>query len=291
MEMSGEPKKKVQSLDTVLQNSNFEALGRLAAGIAHEINTPIQFVSDSAYYLQNSFQDVLLLIHKLFEFCKVCKTGVIDNELLEIIEQLREEVDFDYLEFNVPKALDRTLEGCERVAAVVRAMKEFAHPTHHEKAPTDLNQVLLNTLTVAHHEYKYVADVSTDLKQLPMVLCHSSEIGQVFLNLIVNAAHAIADRVATTDQRGTINIASETREGEVMFSIADTGIGIPETIHSRIFEPFFTTKKIGRGTGQGLSIARLIVVERHGGFIDFESQPGVGTTFFVRLPVNGATAR
>jgi Signal transduction histidine kinase regulating C4-dicarboxylate transport system len=288
--MAEDPKPNKLSQDTLVQNSKLEALGRLTTGIAHEINTPLQFVSDSAYYLRNSFQDVLLLVHKLFDFCKQCKTGGIDNELLEIIEQLREELDFDYLESNVPKALDRTLEGCEQVAIIVRAIKEFAYPTQQEKARTDLNKILLNTLTVVHNEYKSLADVQTDLKLLPMVLCHASEIGQVFLNLIVNAAHAIADQVAATNTRGTIRIASEAQDGEVEFSIADTGVGIPEMNRSRIFEPFFTAKKVGHGTGQGLSIARIIVVERHGGSIRFESQPGVGTSFFVRLPINGGAA-
>jgi two-component system NtrC family sensor kinase len=270
-----------------LTNSKLESLGRLAAGIAHEINTPIQFVSDSTYYLRNSFQDILLLVNKMFDFCKHCKTGVVDNEMLDIIERLREDLDFDYLETNVPKALDRTLEGCERVAIIIRAMKEFSHPTQMEMTSTDLNKVLSTTLTIARNEYKYVADVETNLKLLPMVTCHASDIGQVFLNLIINASHAITDKVANTNQRGKIRIASETYAGEVEFSIADTGVGIPETIRSRIFEPFFTTKEAGRGTGQGLSIAKTIVEQRHGGSIRFETQPGVGTTFFVRLPIEG----
>jgi signal transduction histidine kinase len=282
--MSGEPKRDKQSIDAMLFTNRLETLGRLAAGIAQEINTPIQFVSDNAYYIRNSFQDVLLLAHKLLEFCKHCKTGVVDSELLDIIEQLREDVDFDYLESNVPKAIDRTLEGCERLTDIVRAMKAFAHPMQKEKAPTDLNQVLLSTLAIARHEYRSVADVETDLNELPMVLCHASEIGQVFLSLIINAAHAIADKVGTTDNRGVIRVASEHRGSEAEVSIADTGVGIPETIRSRIFE----TEKVGRGAGRGLLIARMIVVERHGGSIRFESQPGLGATFFIRMPIVGA---
>ena len=245
-------------------------------------------MSDNAYYIRNSFQDVLLLAHKLLEFCKRCKTGVVDSELLDIIEQLREDVDFDYLESNVPKAIDHTLEDCERLTDIVRAMKAFAHPMQKEKAPTDLNQVLLSTLTIARHEYRSVADVETDLNELPMVLCHASEIGQVFLSLIINAAHAIADKVGTTDNRGVIRVASEHRGSEVEVSIADTGVGIPETIRSRLFEPFITTEKVGHGAGRGLLIARMIVVERHGGSIRFESQPGRGATFFIRMPIVGA---
>jgi len=167
----------------------------------------------------------------------------------------------------------------------VRAMKDFAHPESKEKAAADLNKALLSTLAVARNELKCVADVEADLGDLPLVVCNISDLNQVFLNLLVNAAHAIGDVVKGTGKKGKIRVRTVPEGKTVLVTITDTGCGIPESIRTKVFDPFFTTKGVGRGTGQGLAIARSVVVERHKGTLTFESEVGKGTSFYVRLPV------
>ena len=177
------------------------------------------------------------------------------------------------------------MEGVDRVATIVRAMKEFAHPESKEMASADLNKALQSTITVARNEWKYVAEVDTDFADLPLVACNVGDLNQVFLNLLVNAAHAIAD-VRKDGPKGRIVIRTEREQDRVHISIADNGSGIPESIRSRIYDPFFTTKEVGRGTGQGLAIARSVVVDRHKGSLTFDSEVGKGTTFHIRLPIS-----
>ncbi|MBK7859802.1 MAG: hypothetical protein IPJ65_14505 [Archangiaceae bacterium] len=176
------------------------------------------------------------------------------------------------------------------MATLVRSMKEFAHPGQLEKAPADLNRALSTTLTIACNEYKLVAEVETDLGELPPVMCLVGELNQAFLNLIVNAAHAIGDAVHGTERKGRIRVETRRSGESVVVRISDTGPGIPAHVRDRIFEPFFTTKEVGKGTGQGLSIARNAVVDKHGGSLTFETELGAGTTFIVRLPISGAAA-
>jgi signal transduction histidine kinase len=192
----------------------------------------------------------------------------------------------NYLFEEIPKAIEQTQEGVSRVAALVSAMKEFSHPGTGEKVPFNLNHGIESTITVARNEWKYVADLQLQLDMaLPLVRCLPNEINQVVLNLVVNAAHAIADVAADGGPgRGTITIQTRQLDGCVEIRIQDTGGGIPEKIRSRIFDPFFTTKAIGKGTGQGLAIARSVVVDKHQGTIDFESAVGHGTTFIIHLP-------
>jgi two-component system NtrC family sensor kinase len=204
---------------------------------------------------------------------------------LEVFEA-EKAADMDYLLEEIPKALVQSTEGVKRIATIVAAMKEFAHPHHSEKAPIDLNRALESTLIVARNEIKYVADVRTDFGILPPVLCYGGDINQVFLNLLVNAAHAIQELVNGSDQRGVIGVKTRQEGDHVLISISDTGCGIPENIRAKIFEPFFTTKEVGRGTGQGLAIARSIVVEKHAGTLSFNSEVGKGSTFFISLPLH-----
>jgi len=171
----------------------------------------------------------------------------------------------------------------------VRSMKEFAHPDQKEMIAVDLNQAINSTLVIARNEYKYLADVETDLGELPLVICHGGDVNQVILNIVVNAAHAIGDVLHGTDGRGRIKVQTRRDGASVEIRISDTGGGIPEAIRSRIFEPFFTTKEVGRGTGQGLAIARAVILERHGGDLTFETEAGRGTTFIIRLPIDGKT--
>jgi signal transduction histidine kinase len=245
-----------------------ESVGRLAAGIAHEINTPIQYITDSVSFLGSAFDELLAVV--------AANDGAQQQNQSEELKFLRDEV---------PRAIERTIEGAERVATIVRAMKEFSHPDASEKAPADVNRALQNTLMIARNEYKYVATVDLQCGELPEVMCNVGELSQVFLNLIVNSAHALAD-AGRDAETGRITIKSGLVEGWAEFSFEDNGCGIPPEIIGKIYDPFFTTKEVGRGTGQGLAIARSIVVDKHAGRISVQSTPGKGTCFTLRLPVN-----
>lgn len=264
-----------------------EAVGQLAAGIAHEINTPIQFVGDGLVFLRESFEDLERLLGAYRDALGGLMAGAATHDDIRAqLEQAEDAADVEYLRERVPGAFARTLEGVERVASIVRAMKEFAHPQR-AQAPADINRALKTTLEVTRNEYKYVAEVVTDFEDLPEVVCNLSDINQVFLNLIVNAAHALQDVRAETGRLGTIRISTRREGDSAVITVADDGPGIAAAIQTRVFDPFFTTKSVGRGTGQGLAIVRS-VVERHGGSVRFETTPGAGTTFTIRVPFAGA---
>jgi len=264
------------------QAQKLEAVGRLAAGIAHEINTPVQFIGDNSRFLAEAFAAHEELLRRYREASR--------PEAQEALRLAEEELELGYLAEQVPKTFARTEEGVKRIATIVRAMKEFAHPDRGDMIAADLNRGIQATLEVARNEYKYVADVETDLGELPPVLCHAGDLNQVVLNVVVNAAHAIADAVKGTQGRGVIRVTTRREGGEAVVAISDTGGGIPETIRNKIFDPFFTTKEVGRGTGQGLAVARAIV-SRHRGSIGFECRPGRGTTFTIRIPIEGKPTR
>ena len=266
------------------QAQKLESVGRLAAGIAHEINTPIQFVSDNAHFLKESFESLRSILGKYQEFRDAVAGGSFSQGVLAELHGAEEESDCDYLMQEIPNAITHTLEGVDRVATIVRAMKEFAHPESKEMVAADLNKALLSTMTVARNELKYVADIATEFGDIPMVVCNVGDLNQVFLNLLVNAAHAIGE-VVKSGEKGRIHVRTASDCNQVVISISDTGAGIPEAIRSKIFDPFFTTKEVGRGTGQGLAIARSVVVDRHKGSLTFESEVGKGTTFHIRLPL------
>ena len=283
--------RKRQELE-LRHGQKLEAVGRLAAGIAHEINTPIQFVGDNTRFLLNSFQDELKLIRKYEQLQEQATKSSVQPELLTEVSATRSEIDWPYLEEEIPRAINQMLEGLGRVSTIVRGMKEFSHVDRsNEKAPGDINRALESTLIVARNELKYVADVETDFGQLPPVICHLGDLNQVFLNLLINAAHAIDDVVKKTNGKGKIKVATRCDGEWVEISIQDSGSGIPEEAREKVFDPFFTTKAVGKGTGQGLALARAIVVEKHGGTITFETELGKGTTFFIRLPLQAAAVR
>ncbi|MFZ0232766.1 MAG: ATP-binding protein [Candidatus Acidiferrales bacterium] len=268
-----------------------EAVGGLAAGIAHEINTPIQFIGDNTRFVQDSFRETTQMIVKYEEISQQARQGQLPCAALQELDSICRKIEWDFLRNEIPKALDQMLDGVNRVATIVRAMKEFSHVDRStEKAPADLNKAIESTLIVARNEVKYVADVDTELGALPPVTCHLGDLNQVFLNLFVNAAHAISDVVKSTGEKGRISVRTWQEGDNVMVAVADTGTGIPERVRGKVFEPFFTTKEVGKGTGQGLALARAIVVEKHGGTLSFETEMGKGTTFFVRLPTNGVPA-
>jgi signal transduction histidine kinase len=214
------------------------------------------------------------------------RKGVVPVALLDKAEAVIEQVDLAYLGEEIPKAIQQSLEGVGRVAKIVQAMKEFSHPGTEQKTPCDINRAIENTITVARNEWKYVAEMVTDLDpSLPPIPCFPGELNQVVLNLIVNAAHAIAEQGAgEKDYKGTITVQTRHLGDRLSLFVRDTGCGIPAAIRARIFEPFFTTKPVGKGTGQGLAIAHAVVVKKHGGTITVESEVGKGTTFEIRLP-------
>jgi signal transduction histidine kinase len=269
------------------QAQKLESVGRLAAGVAHEINTPAQFVSDSVQFLKDGLRDLFVLVARYRDLHRAVLDGGPVREEAAKVSAAERDADLEYLIEHVPGAIDRSIDGLGRVTAIVKSMKDFAHPDRKEMVAVDLNQGIRSTLIIAKNEYKYVADVEADYGQLPPVICHGGDVNQVVLNIIVNAAHAIADVVAGTNHRGRIGIET-CREGDwAVIRISDTGGGIPQAIRGRVFDPFFTTKGVGKGTGQGLAIARSIVADRHRGQVSFETEPGHGTTFTIRLPING----
>ena len=272
------------------QAQKLEAIGQLAAGIAHEINTPTQYVGDNTRFLKDSWG----AIAKILALCRTIQQhrekGTVPEEVLGELGSLIEESDLEYLLAEIPRAIDQSLDGVQRVAKIVTGMKEFSHPGTEEKRAIDINKAIETTITVARHEWKYVADVSTGFdKALPLIPCLIGEFNQVILNLIVNASHAIAAAVAEGRMtKGNITITTRREEPWAEIAVRDDGGGIAEDIRSRIFEPFFTTKEVGKGTGQGLALAHSVIVNRHQGQIWFESEMGKGTTFFLRLPLQAA---
>lgn len=270
------------------QAQKLEAIGQLAAGIAHEINTPTQFVGDNTTFMKDSWDPISHLLLEARQMQQSAALGTLDAGLIASFEKSWAEADVDYLQMEIPRAIDQSLEGIKRVANIVKAMKEFSHPGSENKKPIDINHAIETTITVARNEWRYVADVRTSFdNDLPFVPCLAGEFNQAILNLIINAAHAIGDVVGDgSKKKGLITVITQ-RDGDwTEISIQDTGTGIPESIKSRIFEPFFTTKDVGRGTGQGLALAHAVIVKKHGGKIWFASDEGKGTTFFIRLPLS-----
>ncbi len=277
----------------LLQAQKLEAVGQLAAGIAHEINTPTQYVSDNTHFLQEAFEDLDDLIGHYRHALAACEQGASAAEQLRLAREKEDEIDLPYLRDEIPQALDQALEGLDRVATIVRAMKAFSHPGGEEKEMVDINKLLTDTVTISRNEWKYVAEVELDLEEdLPPVEGVANQLGQVFLNLIVNAAHAIAGVGGRKlDVEGRIRIQSRGMGTSAEIIIEDNGPGIPEAIRDKVFNPFFTTKDVGKGTGQGLAIAHDIVRDKHGGSLLLEEAPEHGARFIIRLPLgNGATA-
>jgi PAS domain S-box-containing protein len=269
------------------QAQKLEAIGQLAAGIAHEINTPTQYVGDNTRFLQESWHSFNELLAIAQEMRQLAAAGPIPPQTLQRFDALAQAADFEYLQTEIPRAIEQSLDGIERVAKIVRAMKDFSHPGSEEKRSIDINQAIETTITVARNEWKYVSDVDTHFdSNLPLVPCHAGEFNQVILNLVINAAQAIAQALENGSQgKGKIVVSTVRDQDWVEISISDTGAGIPEAVRSRVFEPFFTTKPVGKGTGQGLALAHTAIVRRHGGKIWFDSELGKGTTFYIRMPL------
>ena len=267
------------------QAQKLEAIGQLAAGIAHEINTPAQYVGDNLDFLKEAFTNLLGLFNRYRDLAHGAATPELEPRLA-VIEEAEKTVDLAFVESYAEQAFQSASDGVARIATIVGAVKEFAHPDQSEMIYADLNRALEATLTVAVNQYQEVADVETTFGELPRVRCYASQLNQVFLNLLLNAAQAIRDATGASGQRGRISIRTAVAGERVRIEIADTGCGIPEELRERVFDPFFTTREVGEGRGQGLSVARSIVVDGHHGTLTFESQVGVGTIFTVLLPID-----
>lgn len=273
----------------LLQAQKLESVGQLAAGIAHEINTPTQYIGDNVRFLKEAFHDLEGVRASYERLLAAAQNNAVSGETVQEVMDRLQHADANYLFEEIPKAIDQSLEGVTRVAKIVGAMKEFSHPGTKDKTQLDLNHAIECTLTVARNEWKYVAELETEFDpSLPRIACQPGEFNQVILNLIVNAAHAIADVVGKDgSKKGTIKVQTRNCKDWAEIRIHDTGTGIPDSVRARVFDPFFTTKEIGKGTGQGLAIARSVVVDKHGGTIHFETAEGRGTTFVIRLPKEG----
>jgi len=282
-----------KQLETQLaQAQKLESIGQLAAGIAHEINTPTQFISDNVCFLQDNFSSMLKVIDSYAAQLDPDAPPKSWDERCDEIRSTLEELDYEFLREEIPQALEQTLEGLERVATIIHAMKDFSHPAKAEKEPIDLNKAIESTATVCRNRWKYVADLHLDLERdLPAVDCLAAEINQVILNLIVNAADAIRDAAEGDPAvKGLIRVTTRRRGSAVELRVEDNGPGIPDEIRDRIFDPFFTTKEVGAGTGQGLAICRDVIMQKHGGKLTCRSTPGEGAEFTVTLPIRSAAS-
>jgi len=265
----------------LFHSEKLAALGTLAAGIAHEVNTPMQYLYYNTRFLQESFGGILALLEAY---------GALERRIgtQEDIRALAEKIDIEYLRGEIPRALQESSEGVEQITEIVQSIREFSHPGNRRLAPMDINAAVANTLRVTRNQWARVADVQLDLaKDLPLVPCFQGEFNQVVLNLVLNAAHAIETRIRENPGGGAGVISINTRKTQefVEIRVQDNGIGIPDMIRPKIFDPFFTTKEVGRGTGQGLAISRSVIVDRLGGRLTFDSRVGEGTTFVIRLPL------
>jgi PAS domain S-box-containing protein len=266
------------------QAQKLEGIGQLAAGIAHEINTPTQFVTDNLTFLQESWETTFQLV-ELYRTAMREQTRLVSPTLVAQLAEAERKADLEFISEEVPRAIAQSLDGARRVANIVRAMKEFSHPDSADKTEADINKGVASTIAVARNEWKYVAEVITNFDDaLPPVFCYPGEVNQVILNLIVNAAHSIKEKIIE-GQKGEITVCTHLRGRFAEISITDTGMGIPEEIRNRVYEPFFTTKEVGKGTGQGLAFAHSVIVKKHQGKLWFETEPGRGTTFFLQVPI------
>ncbi len=266
------------------QAQKLEGIGQLAAGIAHEINTPTQFVTDNLTFLEESWRTTSKLLEQyraaIREYMSETSPAVAAG-----LAEAEKKDDLEFIAVEVPRAIAQSLDGARRVAKIVRAMKEFSHPDSGEMTETDLNRCISSTIIIARNEWKYAAELVTRFDDaLPRVACYPGEVNQVILNLVVNAAHSIEEKVKNGD-KGEITVCTKLRGHFAEIAVSDTGMGIPEEIQPRIYEPFFTTKEVGKGSGQGLAIAHNVIVKKHRGKLWFETERGRGTTFFIQLPI------
>ena len=284
----GEDITEIKTLEAQLsQTAKMEAVGQLAAGIAHEINTPTQYVSDSTTFLREVFHDLPTLFVTVEGLC--ASESSFSPKAVQQLKDVLRDIDLTFIQRELPATFSRIETGIDKISSIVKAMNRFAYCGIDEKKMTDINELLENALIISQNEWKYVAKLSKDFENdLNCVMCSPGDLSQVFLNVIINAAHAIEEKVRDTMETGTITVSTRNAEGCVEIRIADTGVGVPEHLQDKIFNLFFTTKTIGKGTGQGLAIAYDTIVNKHNGRILFESRPGTGSSFLIRIPTNAS---
>lgn len=284
--MRKQEQKRREELETeLIHSSKLEAVGQLAGGIAHEINTPIQFIGDNLGYLETEFASILPLLEKINNSTdgseSASDTVINRNELLRLLE----EIDIEFISTDIPQAISQSIHGIRDVSRIVQSMKEFSHPGSQSAKVFDVKKAIENTVAISKAEWRNVAEVEMDFsEETPQITCIPGAINQVLLNMVVNAAHAIGE--AKRPGVGKITLKTQKQEELLLIQISDTGTGIPEEISSKVFDPFFTTKQVGRGTGQGLAISWDIIVKKHGGSIEIDTALGKGTTFSIRLPIS-----
>jgi signal transduction histidine kinase len=281
-----EQERQVSEVQSSL-SQKLESVGRLASGVAHEINTPMQFITDNTQFLKRSLTSLTDVLAAYRAVNTTVAGGNAPETALAAARAAEETHELEYLLGEIPRTFDETMSGLQRVTHIIKSLKEFSHPNISAKHAADLNKAICTTIAVSRHEWKYVAEVVTELDpELPMIPLCVDEMNQVMLNLIVNAAHAIGDALKQRGEaKGVITIRTKQQDNWVLAEVQDNGTGIPKSAQGHIFEPFFTTKGVGKGTGQGLAIIRTIVVKNHGGTITFTTEPGKGTTFHIRLPL------
>ncbi len=273
------------------QTQKLESVGRLASGIAHEINTPTQYVLSNIDFLTESYQDIAKVMRQVGALLDDEKKESIDIPQLDELNKSYQEADWDYLQQEIPNALQQSSEGLRRTAKIISAMKHFSHPSGSTPVLNDLNSAIQSTVAVTTNEWKYVAEIELQLEHdLPLVTCFLDELNQVFLAMIVNSAHAIEEKYGKDgDAKGKIIIKTESNEDSVSVMISDDGNGIPQNIKDKVFDPFFTTKELNKGTGQGLAIAYDTIVNQHNGTIAVMSEEKEGTSFIISLPCKEST--
>lgn len=280
--------KKMMESERV-QTQKLRSIGELAAGIAHEINTPTQYVSDNSHFLKDAFDQIIKIIVSSDAVDEAAKSGDC-AQIKDLIVQhmkLKEEMDFAYLREEIPKAIDQNLEGLGHISRIVKSMKSFSHQGMQNKAITDINKSITDTITISRNEWKYNSEVITDFEEPELFIeCLPAELNQVFLNMLINSVHAVQTEINSGNiKKGKIIFSTKKTGRFVEIKISDNGCGIPKRIIERIYDPFFTTKDVGVGTGQGLAISHTIITEKHGGTINVESEPKKGTTFTIYLPI------
>lgn len=278
-----------RNLETQLSHAQkMESIGQLAAGIAHEINTPTQYVNDNVYFFKDSFKDIIELVKKYRKLLDNDNISFNNNGKIDEIKEFEKEIDVEYLMDDIPEAIENSLEGVGRIAKIVKAMKEFSHPGQEEKVKININETLENIITISKTEWKYVADLETNFDgDLPLISCLPSELNQVFLNIIVNAAQSIEEKFGEQNlAKGLIKISTLKNCEYAVIKISDTGMGITKENMSKIFDLFFTTKAFGKGTGQGLAISHVVITQKHNGKIEVESEVGKGSTFIIKIPID-----
>lgn len=261
----------------LLHAQKMESVGELATGMAHEINTPLQYIGGNLEFMQHAFDELTRCLASAMNLLE--ESGIDENPLAERKKKI------DFVMSRLPNAITQSKEGVENVSRIVRAMRRFSHISE-DRVEADLNDALESTLTVSRGEWKYVADIELETDpNLPKLVCLPGDLNQVFLNLIVNSAHALEQQLGSNPKtKGVITIRTAHDEQNIYIEISDTGCGIPQELKGRIFDQFFTTKEVGKGTGQGLSICWSIIVDKHGGAVDMQSEVDAGTTFRVSLP-------